>query len=110
MVNAAFLANMLPTAYLINTSRGGTVDEAALIHALQTGVIAGAGLDVFETEPTPADNPLRRLPNVYLTPHAATNNEECIRAGFEGIIKCLKEYESGQVPEFCLNPDYVNHR
>jgi phosphoglycerate dehydrogenase-like enzyme len=63
------LALMKPTAYLINTSRGPIVDEAALIDALQQRRIAGAGLDVFDIEPLPADHPLRRLPNTVLTPH-----------------------------------------
>jgi phosphoglycerate dehydrogenase-like enzyme len=63
------LALMKPSAYLINISRGPIVDEAALITALSTGEIAGAGLDVYNVEPPPADYPLRSVPNVTLAPH-----------------------------------------
>lgn len=109
MINAEFLAKMKPTAYLINTSRGGTVDEAALTEALKSGVIAGAGLDVYESEPMKPENELYQLVNVFKTPHVATYTQQCIEAGFDGVIKCIREYEAGQMPEFTLNPDYVNH-
>lgn len=66
-----FFASMKPSAILVNTCRGGVVDTDALVHALTSGEIHGAGLDVFEQEPLPADHPLTRLPNVVLTPHAA---------------------------------------
>jgi phosphoglycerate dehydrogenase-like enzyme len=69
LIGAEQLAMMKPTAVLINTARGSVVDEQALIAALQDGTIAGAALDVFETEPTPATNPLLRLPQVLVTPH-----------------------------------------
>jgi len=69
IINEETLAMMKPTAFLINTSRGALVDEPALIKALQDGVIAGAGLDVQETEPPVAENPLYTLDNVILTPH-----------------------------------------
>ena len=73
MMGEKELAMMKPTAYLINVSRGGIIDEKALCEALKSKVIAGAGLDVFEKEPTPKDNPLLRLDNVILTPHNAAN-------------------------------------
>lgn len=69
LINAKTLAMMKPTAYLINTSRGPVVDEAALAEALAAQKIAGAAMDVFETEPLPMDSPLRAMPNVYIAPH-----------------------------------------
>lgn len=71
MVDAAFLAQMKPSALLINTSRGQVINEAALADALRSGVIAGAGLDVLAQEPPQADNPLTALPNCIITPHIA---------------------------------------
>jgi D-3-phosphoglycerate dehydrogenase len=71
MIGRREFALMKPGAFLINTSRGPVVDEEALVEALQTGQIGGAGLDVFEKEPLPKDSPLRRMRNVILTPHTA---------------------------------------
>ena len=71
IVNSNTLSMMKPTAILINTSRGPVVDETALINALEEGLIAAAGLDVFEKEPVPPDNPLLRMDNVVATPHMA---------------------------------------
>jgi phosphoglycerate dehydrogenase-like enzyme len=69
LVGAAELRVMKPTAYLVNTSRGPIVDEAALLEALHAGAIAGAGLDVYDVEPLPADHPMRSAPRTVLTPH-----------------------------------------
>ena len=69
LIGAEQLAAMRPDAYLVNTSRGPIVDERALLDALHRGTIAGAALDVFDTEPLPADHPLRSAPNTVLTPH-----------------------------------------
>ena len=79
LVGAAELALMKPTAWLINTSRGPIVDQAALIEALQARRIAGAALDVFDAEPLPADHPFRTLDNVLATPHIGYVTEELYR-------------------------------
>jgi D-3-phosphoglycerate dehydrogenase len=71
MFDAARLALMKPTAFIVNTARGGLIDEPALHQALSTGKLAGAGIDVFDKEPTPADNPLIKLPNTIVSAHMA---------------------------------------
>jgi phosphoglycerate dehydrogenase-like enzyme len=76
LFNAARFARMKPSAYFINTARGSLVDEAALQHALETGQIAGAAIDVYRQEPLPSDHPLRRAPRCVLTPHNAFNAVE----------------------------------
>jgi D-3-phosphoglycerate dehydrogenase len=76
MVDAAALARMKPTAIVINVSRGGIIDENALINAVSTGRIAGAGLDTFTKEPLPADHPLLQEPRILLSPHVAWLSEE----------------------------------
>ncbi|MCX7287099.1 MAG: C-terminal binding protein [Rhodobacterales bacterium] len=78
IINAANLALMKSTAVLVNTARGDLIDETALAAALTSGTIAGAALDVFQTEPLPADNPLRTAPNLLLGPHAAWYSEVAV--------------------------------
>jgi phosphoglycerate dehydrogenase-like enzyme len=83
LVGATELAAMKPTAILVNTSRGPIVDETALVEALDAGTIAGAGLDVYDQEPLPADHPLRRAPRTVLTPHVGYVTRE-VYATFYG--------------------------
>jgi phosphoglycerate dehydrogenase-like enzyme len=91
MFDAALLAKMKPTAYLVVVSRGGIVDEHALAEALRAGRIAGAAIDVTETEPTPQDNPLWDAPNLILTPHmagASTEKERrCVEVLRDNMIR-----------------------
>ncbi len=92
MFGAAEFAKMRPDAYFINTARGALVDEAALIAALQTGQIAGAGIDVFEYEPFKRDNPLMTLHNVILTPHSAgIFNDDARRASLREAVERVSE-------------------
>jgi D-3-phosphoglycerate dehydrogenase len=108
IVNAERLALMKPGAYLINTSRGPVVDEAALTRALQEGRIAGAGLDVFEQEPSPADNPLYRLDNVILTPHALCWTDQCFAGIGAADVKAVFDVMHGRVPTGIVNHDIVD--
>ena len=95
LIGADDLALMKPSAYLVNTSRGPIVDETALIDALKAGSIAGAGLDVFDIEPLPADHPLRSLPNTVLTPHMGYVTAETYRVFYGDAVENIKSYLNG---------------
>jgi phosphoglycerate dehydrogenase-like enzyme len=96
LIDAVALANMKPTAYLIVVSRGGIVEETALVAALRDGRLAGAGLDVTETEPLPADSPLWDAPNLIITPHTAGDSSEKERRCVEIFIENLHRYAQGE--------------
>ncbi len=87
---------MKPGAILINTARGVIIRESDLVHALSTNRIAGAGLDVFETEPLPAGSPLFAMRNVVLTPHAAGITPEATEAGLALAIENVFAFLAGQ--------------
>jgi phosphoglycerate dehydrogenase-like enzyme len=89
------LRRMKSTAFIVNTSRGTVVDEAALIEALEAGWIAGAGLDVFAAEPLPPDHPLRGLPNTVVTPHIGYVSVESYRAHFADVVDDIEQYLRG---------------
>lgn len=96
LVGAAELALMKPTAYLINTSRGPIVDTPALIAALRSGKLAGAGLDVYDTEPLPLSSPLRRLPNVVLTPHLGYVTDDTYRVFYGEAAEDIAAFAKGE--------------
>ena len=95
LIGARELASMRNSAILVNTSRGAIIDQAALVHALQRGVIAGAGLDVFETEPLPVDDALRSLPNTVLTPHTGYVVTQCYDIFFRHIVEDVVAWQAG---------------
>ncbi len=103
IVNAERLALMKPTAFLINTSRGPVVDQAALTDALRQGTIAGAGLDVFEQEPTAADEPLARMDNVILAPHALCWTDQCFAGIGAADVRAAFAVKGGDVPVGVVN-------
>jgi phosphoglycerate dehydrogenase-like enzyme len=96
LIGAADLALLKPTAYLVNTSRGPIVDEAALVDALRSGRIAGAGLDVFDVEPLPAGHPLRTAPRTLLTPHIGYVTAGTYRVFYTGAVEAILAFLDGQ--------------
>lgn len=108
LIGKEILRQMKPNAILVNTSRGGVVVTDDLVQALREGWIAGAGLDVFEPEPLPQDHPLRSLPRVLLTPHAAwysvDSERELRRRSARTVVEALR----GEVPASLLNPEVLD--
>ncbi len=106
LMNKENLWKMKPTALLINTSRGAILDEAALIDALREKRIAGAGLDVFAVEPLPESSPLRRMPNVLLTPHVGWQVRDVFHEFVEIAADQLDAWLKNELPKSdMLNPD-----
>ena len=95
LVGAAEIGAMKPSAYLVNTSRGPLVDTDALVAALEAGAIAGAGIDVYDTEPLPADHPLRRAPRTVLTPHLGYVTEDTYSTFFGDAVEDVLAYLDG---------------
>ena len=108
IVTARELALMKPESFLINTSRGPIVVEADLIAALKSGRIAGAGLDVFDIEPPPADHPLRSMDNVTLAPHPGYVTHETLHAFYSDTIDAVVAFADGK-PIRIANPDALKH-
>jgi D-3-phosphoglycerate dehydrogenase len=101
---------MRPNAILVNTARGGIVDERDLAEAISTGVIWGAGIDVFENEPPEPDNPLLALRNVVVTPHCAGGSESAgVNAATESVGAVLDVLLAGKAPRYVLNRDVLGH-
>jgi phosphoglycerate dehydrogenase-like enzyme len=96
LIGAADLALLKPTALLVNTSRGPIVDEAALVDALRSGRIGGAGLDVFDTEPLPPGHPLRTTPRTLLTPHIGYVSANSYRVFYGDAVEDIRAYLDGR--------------
>ncbi len=110
MVNRDFLARMKKGAFLVNTARGELVDEEALIQALETGHLAGAGLDCLSLEPPQESNPLIKMPQVLLTPHMGAHTDEATSAmGWMSVEACLAVLRGG-MPEHVVNPEVYSLR
>ena len=103
IINAEALAKLKPTARLVNCARGGIVDEAALIKALQDKKLAGAAFDVFCEEPLPADHPLRKAPNLILTPHLGASTEEAQLKVSEAIARQLVAFFTEGKIQYAVN-------
>jgi D-3-phosphoglycerate dehydrogenase len=108
LFNAARLKRMKPTAYLINTARGGIVEEAALYDALSSGKLAGAGLDVFEQEPPPFGHALFELPNVIIAPHVAGVTREAVdRMSEQTARNILSALDGEPIRQNVINQDVL---
>jgi D-3-phosphoglycerate dehydrogenase len=111
LFNAARIARMKPSARLINTARGGLVDEAALYAALSAGKLAGAGVDVFSPEPPLTDNPLFTLANVVVSPHMAGNTLESLeRKSLTVVRNLLSVLDGAPNREYVVNPEALSSR
>jgi glyoxylate reductase len=110
MIGESELAKMKPTAFLINTSRGPVVNEGALIAALQAGRLAGAGLDVFETEPIDPENPLLKMENVVLLPHVGSATEATRQAMVDLAGDNVLAVLQGKPPLTPVNPEVLERR
>ena len=103
LIDAGALKRMPKGAFLVNASRGPVVDEKALVAALESGHLGGAGLDVFEQEPTPADNPLRRMENVFISPHVGGFTAESEARVLEVVRDNLTRVLDGEEPSNVVN-------
>ena len=109
MFNAARLAHMKRTAFIVNTARGGIIDEAALYDALKANRIAGAALDVFDQEPTPPDNPLLTLPNFIAAPHVAGVTREAVdRMGVAAVENILSVLDGKPIRDNVVNKEVLD--
>jgi len=108
IVDLGRLKLMKPTSFLINTSRGGVINETDLVSALEAKLLAGAGLDVFEKEPPEKKSPLLAMENVILTPHSAALTEECVLEMAVKAVERVLDLLDGYIPECVQNPVVLN--
>lgn len=98
MIDEKAFEKMSADATLVNTARGPIVDQSALVEAIRTGSIASAGLDVFETEPLPADSPLHEYDNIVVTPHIGASTNRARRAAIEALTELVNTYVGNELP------------
>ena len=96
LISADAIARMKPDAIVVNTARGGVVDDRALVAALSSGRLLAAGLDVFEGEPLGADHPLTALPNVFLTPHISAGTRDALRHKMAALFANVRRFQKGE--------------
>ena len=109
LIGAREFGLMKPTAYFINTSRGPVVVESALIDTMKNRRIAGAAIDVFEQEPLSEDNPLLKMENVILAPHAICHTDECMQLLGKLAFQAAVDLAHGRKPGHLVNPEVLNH-
>jgi phosphoglycerate dehydrogenase-like enzyme len=107
LIDAPMLARMKPTAFLVNVARGAIVDQAALVDALESGQIAGAGLDVFEHEPVDPNDGILRARNVIAAPHSLGYTDELLRSCIGGACSAILAVAAGEVPEHVVNREVL---
>ena len=107
LLNEERLQKVKPGCRVVNTSRGGVVDESALVRALESGTVSGAALDVFETEPVPADHPLCSAPNTILTPHTAAQSREAMENMARDSAQGVFDFLQGRRPQWVVNPEVL---
>ena len=109
LLDARRLGLMKPTAFLVNVARGAIVDQRALVEALREGRLSGAGLDVVDPEPLPAEDPLLELPNVVGAPHSLGYTDQLVRGCVESACAALLSAAAGRVPDDLANPAVVDN-
>jgi phosphoglycerate dehydrogenase-like enzyme len=110
LIDKARLALMRPSAYFINIARGELVDQSALVEALRERRISGAGLDVFEVEPVPADDPLLKLENVIVTPHWSASTRDVWRGTGRAMVDGMLRIARGELPDNIVNREVLENR
>ena len=110
VINDELLKHSKPGQYLVNTSRGGIIDEPALVKAVEKGILKGVGLDVLQIEPAKNDNPLLKLKNVYISSHLGGNSLEAIERSQDLVADTISDFFKGNMPSNILNPDFAAAR
>lgn len=106
-INKSVFDHMKQGAYLINTCRGGVINELDLIEALNSGKLGGAGLDVLVEEPPKQDNPLLHMKNVYITSHMGANSAEAVHRSLVAMGEAIDTFLAGGIPKFAKNPEVL---